>query len=168
MQTRSLTPLRIGLFVLALAFFAPLAFGQMPQGNQKTLSSEDVSDEELQKAARIAMKAQKSTRKDRMKMRKDMKKKYGNPQEMDSTQKAKARREMRKKQVAMQKKMRKVMQKEAKKEDMNPKRVNMILRSTRQDAELKKRFKKAMQSVMKNQRSEMGGGKKQGGGSSKQ
>jgi hypothetical protein len=166
MRIRSLTPVRIGLFALAFAFFAPLAFGQMPQGNQKTLSSEDVSDEELQKAAQIAVKAQMSTQKDRMKMRKDMKKKYGNPQEMDSTEKAKMRRDVRKKRMAMQKKMKKVMQKEAKKEDMDPQRVNLILQSTQQDAELKKRFKKAMKSAVMEQRSNMGGKKKGGGGSS--
>ncbi len=168
MRLRSLTPVRIGLFALAFAFFAPLAFGQMPQGNQKTLSSEDVSDEELQTAARIAVKAQMSTQKERMQMRKDMKKKYGNPQEMDSTEKAKMRRDVRKKRMSMQKKMMKVMQKEAKKEDMDPKRVNLILQSTRQDSELNKRFKKAMKSAMMEQRSGMGGGQKDGGGSPNQ
>jgi len=168
MQTRSLTPLRLGLFVLALAFCAPLAFGQMPQGNQKTLSSEDVSDEEIQKAARIAAKARMSTQKDRRKMQKNMKKKYGNPQEMDSTEKAEMRREVRKKRMAMQKKMMKAMQKEARKENMDPQRVTLILQSTRQDPELGKRFKKAMKAEMKKQRSKMGGGKKKGGGSSNQ
>src|SRR6056297_2577433 len=104
METRSHTPIRTGLLVLAFALFAPVAFGQMPQGNMKTLSSEDVSDEQVKKTARIAIEAQMSTQKQRMQMRREMKQKYGNPQQMDSTQKANARREMRKRQMAMRKK----------------------------------------------------------------
>lgn len=168
MQLRSLTPARIGAFVLTLCFFVPLAVGQMPQGNMETLSSDDVSDEQIEKTARIAIKAQMSTQKERMQLRKEMKQKYGNPQQMDSTQKANARREMRKRQMAMRKKQMKVMQQEAKNEDMDPKMVRRILRSAQQDSTLGKRLKKAMKAEMKNQRPQMGPGGQgggQGGGS---
>ncbi|MFB6248873.1 MAG: hypothetical protein ABEL97_09915 [Salinibacter sp.] len=165
MITRPTSSLRFGTLALALALFAPLAFGQMPQGNsQNMLSSEDVSDEQIQKVARIAVTAQMSTRQERMQMRKEMKKKYGNPQQMDSTEKAQARREMRKRQMAMRKKTMQVMQKEAKNEGMDPKMVQRILRSARQDSTLGKRLQKAIKAEAKRQRSSMGGGQ-QGGGS---
>lgn len=165
MRIRLLTPARVGVFVLALAFCATVAVGQMPTpDSMQTLSSSDVSDQQVQKVARIAVATQMSVRKDRMKFRRDMKKKYGNPQEMDSTQKAKARREARKKQMAMRKKQSKVMQQEAKKEGLDPMRVQSVLRSARQDSTLKKRLQTAMKAEMKKQQSKMGGGKMQGGG----
>jgi len=161
---RSTSSLRLGVIAFALALVAPLAYGQMPQqGNAQTLSSSDVSDEQVQKVARIAVTAQMSTRQERMQMRKEMQKKYGNPQEMDSTQKAQARREMRKRQMAMRKKTMQVMQKEAKKEDMQPQRVRRILRSARQDSTLGQRLQQAIKAEAKRQRSSMGGGP--GGGS---
>jgi len=158
METRSHTPIRTGLLVLAFALFAPVAFGQMPQSNMKTLSSEDVSDEQVKKTARIAIEAQMSTQKQRMQMRREMKQKYGNPQQMDSTQKANARREMRKRQMAMRKKTMKIMQKEAKKEGIKPQRVQMILKSARQDSTLQQRVRQAMKAQMKKQSPSMGGG----------
>lgn len=136
----------------------------MPQGNQKTLSSSDVSDEEVQKVASIALTARMSTRAEQMKMRKNMKQKYGNPQEMDSTEKAQARREMRKKQMAMRKKQMKVMQEEAQKKDMEPQRVRTILRSAQQDSTLQQRLRKAMKAEAMKQRKSMQGGGQQGGG----
>jgi len=166
MLTRLNSSLRFGGVALALAFFAaPLAFGQMPQpGQSQTLSSSDVNDEEVQKVARIMMSVRMATRQDRMQMQKEMKQKYGNPQEMDSTQKAQARREMRKRQMAMRKKSMKIMQKEAQNEDIDPQRVQTILRSAQQDSALGKRLKQAMQQQMKQQRGMPGGG--QGGGQS--
>lgn len=164
METRSHTPIRTGLFVLAFALFAPVAFGQMPQGNMKTLSSEDVSDEQVKKTARIAIEAQMSTQKERMQMRREMKQKYGNPQQMDSTQKANARREMRKRQMAMRKKQMAVMKKKAAEENMEFKMVRQILRSARQDSTLGKRLKQAMKAEMKNRRPQMGPGSQSGGG----
>ena len=159
MTRRSLTSIRLGILTLALAFCAPLAFGQMPQpGNAQTLSSSDVSDQEIQKLARIMMTVRTSTRQDRMKMRKEMKQKFGNPQEMDSTQKAQARREMRKRRMAMRKKTMKIMQKEAKKEGIKPQRVQMILKSARQDSTLQQRVRQAMKAQMKKQSPSMGGG----------
>jgi membrane-associated HD superfamily phosphohydrolase len=158
---RSTSSLRIGAFVLAFALCAPFALGQMPQqGNSQSLSSSDISDEEIQKVASIAVSAQMATQEERMKMRKEMKQKYGNPQEMDSTQKAQARREMRKRQMAMQKKTMQAMRKEAKSEDMDPKRVQRILQSARQDKTLGKRLQKALKAEAKRQRGQqrMGGG----------
>lgn len=164
MIRRSLTSLRFGILALAFAFCAPLAFGQMPQpGTPEALSSSDVSDQEVQKVARIMMTVRSSTRADRMKMRKEMKQKYGNPQQMDSTKKAQARREMRKRQMAMQKKTMKIMQEEAKKEEIDPKRVQRILQSTQQDSTLQQRLRQAMKAQMKQQGGPSMGGP-QGGG----
>lgn len=166
MLTRLISSFRLGVLGMALALCAPLAFGQMPQqGNTQTLSSSDVSDEQVQKVARIAVTAQMSTREERMKLRKEMRSKYGNPQEMDSTQKAKARKEMRKRQMAMRKKTMKVMQQQANKEGMNPQMVQKILRSARQDSTLGKRLRTAMKAEAKKQRpSTQGGGGPSGGG----
>lgn len=155
MITRSITSFRFGVLVLAFALCAPLAFGQMPQGNAETLSSEEVSDEQIQKVARILVATRMSTRDEQMQMRKDMKEKYGNPQEMDSTQKAQARREMRKKQMAMRKKQQKVMQQKAQEEGMDPQMVQKIARSAQQDSTLGERIQKAMKQEMQNQQPQM-------------
>lgn len=164
MVTRSSTPFRLSVLLLALAFVVPAAFGQAPKTNKpKTLSSSDVSDEEINKVAKIAVKTQMATRKQRRKMRQDMKKKYGNPQQMDSTQKAKARKEIRKKQMAMRKKTMKVLQKESKKEGMEAMKVQRVLQSARKDSTLQQRLRKAMKKEAKAQRPNMKGGRKKGG-----
>jgi O-methyltransferase involved in polyketide biosynthesis len=88
---------------------------------------------------------------------------------MDSTQKAEATRKMRKRQMTLRKKQAKIMQQEAKKEGINPKRVQRIMRSTRQDSTLQQRLRQAMKAKMK-QQGQMGGGQEGGqdedGGSS--
>lgn len=154
MFTRSLASLCVGLLVLALG--APGAFGQMPQQNQsETLSASDVSQEQIEKAARIAVTIQSSMRAQQMKMRKQMKQKYGNPQDMDSTQKANAKREMRKQQMKMRKQQMKMMQQEAQKEEMDPKMFRQIMRSAQQDSTLKQQIQQAMKAQMKQQQSQM-------------
>jgi predicted metal-dependent peptidase len=163
MKLRSITPFRTGLLVLAFALCAPLAFGQMPQGNTNPLSSEDVSEEEVKKVARILIAARQSTRQMQMKKRREMKKKYGNMQEMDSTKKAQAKREMMQHQRKVRKKQMKAMQQEAQKEGMDPSRVRRIMSSTQQDSTLQQRLRKAMKSEMKSQAPQMDGGN-QGGG----
>jgi hypothetical protein len=165
MNTRSLTPVRTGLLALAFALFAPMAFGQMPQGNtQQTLSSSDVSDEQLEKVASILASIQSATRQEQRKMRKDMMALRKKMASMDSTQKAEATRKMRKRQMTLRKKQRKIMQQEAKKEGINRKRVQRIMRSTRQDSTLQQRLRQAMKAQMK-QQSPMGGGSQDGGSS---
>ncbi|MFB6098700.1 MAG: hypothetical protein ABEK84_06250, partial [Salinibacter sp.] len=81
----------------------------------------------------------------------DIKKKYGNPQQMDSTQKAKARKEIRRRQMKMRKKQMKIMRQKAKKEGMTPKMFQKIMRSARQDSTLKKRLQTAMKAQMQKQ-----------------
>jgi len=167
MQTRSLTPLRTGLLLLAFALVAPAAFGQMPQpqNNVQTLSSSEVSDKQLEKVARIAVAAQMSTRKMQMQKRRQMQKKYGNnPQQMDSTKKAQAKREMMKHRRKVQKKRMQVMQQEAKKEGIETKMVRRVLMSTRQDSTLQQRFRQAVKAEMKKRRPQMGPGSQGGGG----
>lgn len=154
MFTRSLASLCIGLLVLALS--APAAVGQVPQPDtSETLSASDVSQEQVQKAARIATTIQASMRAQQMKMRKQMKQKYGNPQQMDSTQKAQARKEMRRQQMEMRKQQMKMMQQEAQKENMDPSMFQQIMRSAQQDTTLKQQIQQAMKAQMKQRRSQM-------------
>jgi hypothetical protein len=156
MLKRLFKPSCVGLFALALAFSAPAVFGQMPQQpDTTTLSASDVSQEQIEKAARIAATIQSSMRAQQMKMRKDIKKKYGDPRKMDSTQKAKAKREMRRRQMKMRKKQMKMMQQQAKKEDMSPKMFRRIMRSAQQDSALKKKVQAAMKAQMKKKQSQM-------------
>lgn len=145
-------PFRLGLFVLAFALCAPVAFGQMPQpDSSKLLSSSEVSETQVQQAARIATAIQMTMQKEQMKMRKKMKKKYGNAKEMDSTQKKMARKEMRKMQMKMRKMQMQMMQKKAEEEGMNPKMFQQIMQSTREDSTLKTRIQKAMKAQMQKQ-----------------
>lgn len=158
MLTRALTPLRTGLFVLAMALCTSAAFGQVQQPQPDTsqlLSESDVSQEQIQKAARVAVAVQMATRADRMKMRKELQQKYGNPQQMDSTQKAQARREMRQRQMKMQKKQMKLMQKEAKKASLDPKFFQRLMRSAQKDSTLRTQVRTAMKAEMKKRQSQM-------------
>jgi hypothetical protein len=127
----------------------------MPQPDTSIPSAPDVSQEQIQSAARIAVTIQSSTRAQQMKMRKQMKQKYGNPQQMDSTQKAQARKEMRRQQMEMRKQQMKMMQQEAQKENMDPNMFRQIMRSAQQDSTLKQQIQQAMKAQMKQQRSQM-------------
>jgi len=147
-----------GLFALAIVFSAPVALGQMPQQDTTvTLTADDVSQEQIQKAARIAATVQTSMRAQQMKMRKQMKQKYGNPQQMDSTQKAKAKKEMRRRQMKMRKQQMQMLQEEAEKENMDPKMFRRIMRSAQQDSTLKKELQTAMKAEMKSRQPQGGG-----------
>jgi hypothetical protein len=123
--------------------------GSAPGSPPPTVSSADVSAEQLQQVARIAASVQMGTMQDRMKMRKDMQSKYGNPQQMDSTQKAKARRDMRQRQMKIRKKQMQIMQREAKKEGIDPQTFRSIMRSARQDTTLRNRLRKEMKAQMR-------------------
>ena len=152
MLKRSVTTLSLGLVVLAFA--ASAAVAQMPRPDTTSLlSASDVSQEEIQKTARIAAAVQGPMRKVRMKLRRDMKNKYGNPQQMDSTQKANAKREIRRRQMKMRKKQMKLIQQESQKEGMKPQRFRKILQSARQDTTLQQKLQKAMKAEMKKQQS---------------
>lgn len=133
--------------------------GESPQmarpDSLQLLSSSEVSEEQIQKAARIAVAVQMSTRQDRMKLQKEMKRKYGNPQEMDSTEMVKARKEMRRRQMKMRKKQMQRLQKEAKEEGMSPQMFQRIMRSAQQDSTLQQRIQKAMKAQMKKQQPQM-------------
>jgi len=162
MLKRILKPLCVGLFAFAVALSVPAALGQMPQQDTTvTLSADDVSQEQIEKAARIATTVQTSMRAQQMKLRKDMKKKYGNSQQMDSTQKAKAKKEMRRRQMKMRKKQMQMLRQEAKKEDMDPQMFQRIMRSARKDSTLKKKVQSAMRAEMKNRQSQGGPGSSQ-------
>jgi hypothetical protein len=144
MLERFFCTLRIGLTALALAVFAPAVYAQGgPGGGGATLSSEDVSDQEIQSAAEIIVAMQFQ----RQQMRKQMMQKYGNPQEMDSTQRRKARMEIMKKRQAL-------MQKKTKEEGLSAQRLQQIMKSARQDSTLRTRVRSAVQARRQEQ---MGG-----------
>jgi len=163
-MTDRFSPLaRAGLFVLAFSFAVPLALAQLPQQDTtETLSSSDVSDEQVQQAAEIAVALQSAGREMQMQMRKEMKQKYGNPQEMDSTEKADMRRDLRSQQREMQKKQMKMMQQKANEVGMKPQMFQRIMQATQQDSTLQKRIQTAMKEQMQEQ---MGGQGPPGGGS---
>ena len=126
--------------------------GQM--GGAQSLSSDDVSDEQIQTAARIAMSMQMGIRQDRIQMQKEMKAKYGNPKEMDSTEKQEARKEMQQRQQDLRKKQMDILQKEAEEEGMDPQMFRSITQSAQQDSTLRKRLQTAMKAQMKEQMQE--------------
>ncbi len=157
MIRRVFKPFCVGLFALAVALSAPAALGQVPQQDTTvTLTADDVSQEQIEKAARIAATVQTAMREQQMKMRKEMKQKYGNPQQMDSTQKAKAKREMRRQQMKMRKEQMKMLKQEAQKEEMDLKMFRRIMRSARKDSTLKKKIQTAMQAEMKKRQPQKG------------
>ncbi len=155
MIKRVLNSFCVGLFTLALVLSAPVALGQMPQDTIETLSASEVSQEQVEKAARIAAAVQTSRRMQQMKLRKEMKEKYGDPREMDSTQKAKAKQEMRRRQMKMRKNQMKMMQEEAEKEGMSTQMFRRIMRSAQEDSTLKEEIQAAMKAQMKKKQSQM-------------
>lgn len=161
--SRLTTPRALGLALLAVALCAPAAVAQMPQPDTTQLSSSDVTDEQVQKAASIAVALQMSGRQMRMEMQKQMREKYGNPQQMDSTQKAQMQQDRRRQMQQMRKRQMKMMQQKAQEEDLEMKMFQRIMRSARQDSTLQQRLRTAMKTQMKQRQSQMQG--QQGGGS---
>lgn len=147
MLSRTLSTLRIGLLAFALACVAPAAFAQGGPGGMggaaETLSSDDVSEQEIDAAAEIIVAMQMQ----RQKMRTQMREKYGNPQEMDSTQRRQARMEVMQKREAL-------MKKKTEEEDLSTDRLGLIMKSARQDSTLRKRVRTAVQ---EKRQSRMGG-----------
>jgi hypothetical protein len=150
MTVRVPTSLRLALFALAFALVGlPVHAQGGPGGGQApSLSSSDVSDAEIQAAAEIIV----SMQVQRQEMRKKMMEKYGNPQEMDSTQRRKARMEIMKKRQSL-------MQKKSKEVGMKPQRLGQIMKSARQDSTLRSRVRTAV----KQKRQERMGGSPGGG-----
>jgi hypothetical protein len=143
MLSRSLSTARTGILALALAFIAPAVFAQGGPGGgmggpTETLSSEDVSEEEVDAAAEIIVAMQMQ----RQQMRTDMREKYGNPQEMDSTQRREARTEIMQKRQAL-------MEKKTEEEDLSADRLGLIMKSARKDSTLRKRVRTAVQEKRK-------------------
>jgi len=159
---------RVSFIALVAALCAPLAFAQMPQGGgPQPLSSSEVSDAQIQKAATIMMDLRTEGQKMRMQLKQKMKQKYGNPQEMDSTKKAQMRKEMMQEQRKMRKQQMKMMQKKANQEGMEPQMFKRIMTSAQKDSTLKKRLTSAMKAQAKQRQSQMGGSGQQGGGSNR-
>lgn len=158
-------PRSLGVAVLALALCAPAAVAQMPQQpDSSQLSSSDVSDEQVEKAANIAISLQMSGRQMRMEMQKQMREKYGNPQQMDSTQKAQMQKDRQRQMQQMRKEQMKMMKQQAEEEGLEMKMFQRIMRSARQDSTLQERLRTAMKTKMKEQQSQMQQGQGQQGG----
>ncbi len=161
--SRFTSPLRLGVALLALALCAPAAVAQMPQPDTTQLSSSDVNDEQIQQAAQIAVELQMSGRQMRMQMQKQMRQKYGNPQQMDSTQKAQMQQERRQQMRQMRKKQMKMMQQKSQEVGLEAQMFQRIMRSAQQDSTLQQRLRTAMKTQMKERQSQMQN--QQGGGS---
>ena len=135
MLQRSFSTLRLGLLALAFAFVAPAAFAQVgPGGSSGDISSDDVSDAEIAAAAEIIVALQMQ----RQEMRTQMRETYGNPQEMDSTQRRQARQELMQKRQAL-------MQQKTEEEDLSAQRLGRLMQSARQDSTLRARIRTAVQ-----------------------
>lgn len=126
------------------------------------MSSSDVNDEQVQQAAQIAVELQMSGRQMRMEMQKQMREKYGNPQQMDSTQKAQMQRERKQQMQQMRKKQMKMMQQTSQEVGLDAQMFQRIMRSAQQDSTLQERLRTAMKSQMKERQSQMQN--QQGGG----
>ena len=123
------------LALFAPAVFAPGALAQNGEA-QNTLSSSDVSEEEVESAAEIVVAMQMQ----QQELRKKMMRKYGNPQKMDSTQRRQARVEMMKQRQAL-------MKEKTNEHGLSTQRLGMIMNSARQDSTLRERMKTAVQDL---------------------
>ncbi|MFO8099492.1 MAG: DUF4168 domain-containing protein [Salinibacter sp.] len=157
-------PLYAGLALLAFALLVPAAAAQMPEPDTTQLSSSDVSDEQVEQAANIAIDLQMSGREMRMEMQKEMREKYGNPQEMDSTEKAAMQKERQQQMQQMQKEQIQMMEEKAEEEGMDTEMFQRIMQSARQDSTLQERLRTAMKSKMEEEGQQMQGGQQGGGG----
>ena len=133
MESRLIAPLRTGLLALVLVLAAPAAFAQT-ESAPDSLASEDVPDAEIEAAAEIVVAMQMQ----QQRMRQEMRQQYGNPQEMDSTQRRQARMEIRQERQAL-------MQQKTEEESLSPQRLNLIMNSARRDSTLRARMKTAVQ-----------------------
>ncbi len=136
---------------MILALLVPAAFapGAVAQGGgaPAPLSSDDVSDEEVESAAEIVVAMQMQ----QQKMQQEMMQKYGNPQEMDSTQRREAKQEIQRKQQAL-------MQEKTDEHGLGAQRLNMIMTSARQDSTLRERMKTAVEGLRQERMSQQQGG----------
>lgn len=153
MNMTRLASLRIALLSLALAFAAPLAYGQGGPGGSGSpqMSPSDVSDDQIESVARVVVALQQ--------LQAQFRQQYGNPQNMDSTQVAQARRQMMQEQ-------RRVMQEKAKEQGMTPQKVTQIIQVARQDSTLRTEMQAAIQKVQQEKQQEMQGGDSSGSGNS--
>lgn len=148
MGTRFRSSFSIGLVALALALVAPLAYGQgnMGQGGP-SLSPSDVTDGQIESAARIVVAMQQLQQKYRQQ--------YGNPQNLDSSKVAEVRRKLMKEQQQM-------MSKKVKEEGMSMQMFQQIMQTARRDSTLRTEMRSAIMEMRKQE----GGGMQppQGGG----
>lgn len=141
MMIRPRSILRSSLFLLALAITAPPALAQ-DGGASSSLSSDDVSDREVNAAAHIIVTMQIH----RQEMRRRMMERYGNPQEMDSTQRREARRRIREKRQDL-------FQQTAQEQDLSPQRLTRIMKAARTDSALQTRMQRAVRTLQQEQMS---------------
>ncbi|WP_022835782.1 DUF4168 domain-containing protein [Salisaeta longa] len=141
------------LFALGLLLTAPTAYAQMG-GMTPPKPAEEVSGTELEAVARVVTELQAS----RAQMMQKLRKKYGNPAEMDSTKMKEARMEARRMQMQS-------MQQALNKEDqLDRKRFMSIMMAARQDSTLDKRLRTTIQEMQKNKMKQGGPMGGNGGG----
>lgn len=148
MHTRSQTFVSATLLFVFLVFGGNVAAAQGQMG--EPLSSEDVSDEQIQQVAQVFITLQDSVKAMKMEMRRRMKE--NNVQEMDSTERAKHMRQM---QMEMQKRQMQLMQQAAQDEGLDPKRFRRIMQAVQQDSTLQQRLRAAVKKEVKSQQSQM-------------
>lgn len=98
------------------------------------MSPDEVSEAEIDAAAEIIVAMQMQ----RQELRTQMREEYGNPQEMDSTQRRSARQELMRRRQAL-------MQEKTEEEDLSARRLGRLMQSARQDSTLRARIRTAVQ-----------------------
>mgnify|MGYP006426292423 CR=1 FL=1 len=147
MGTRFRSSLSIGLLAFVFALVAPLAYGQGNMGGQggPSLSPSDVTDSQIESAARIVVAMQQLQQKYR--------EEYGNPQNLDSSKVAEVRRKLMKEQQQ-------VMSQKVEEEGLNMQTFQQIMQTARQDSTLRTEMRSAIMEMRKQQ----GGGMQPPGG----
>lgn len=135
MSARSPCCLRTGCLVLVLALLVSGAYGQDTTRNAGP-SPSDVTDDQIQSAARVMVAMQK--------LRDRYEKKYGNPQELDSSKVQAVRRRFRKEQQT-------ILQQKIEEVDITEEEYRQILRRTRRDTTLRQKMRAAVLEARKEQ-----------------
>jgi hypothetical protein len=136
--TRTLASL--AALALCLPLVAGTAFAQggggMGQGQMAVPDTLDVTEQDVSTYAKVAMEMQS--------LRREMMQKYGNPRQMDSTETAQARSEMRRRQQE-------IVQRVLQEEEMSRQRFQLIGRAAQQDSTIGRRIQQKMRQMMQQQ-----------------
>ena len=128
------------MFVIAIIPNNMTAQNTSADSSDTSITSKDISKEEMVAVAEIIVALQI----ERQQMRMEMMKKYDNPQEMDSTERRKVKAENLEKRQAL-------VEKKTEEKNLSAERLNLIMRSATTDSTLRARLKKVVKEKRKEQ-----------------